>query len=180
MTTEQEALEVLESGKPIRVEPGTYPGAVNAIADTVGKYGTQWRYEFRLDGFPEELPWAWAAKSLGTRTKNYEWVTTLLGRPLALNEKVTKAQLIGLRCNVVITDKADLERASGFKRIVSGILPATKAQAPTPTIKDTDATAEPSATLPLADKCFCGKPVHSYSSTGAPLCEKHTAEAMQE
>ena len=78
------------------------------------------------------------------------------------------------------TDKADLERASGFKRIVSGILPATKVQAPTPTIKDTDATAEPSATLPLADKCYCGKPVSSYTANGTPLCEKHTAEAMQE
>ena len=78
------------------------------------------------------------------------------------------------------TDKADIERDSGVRRYVDDILGVKKAQAPTPTIKDTDATAEPSATLPLADKCFCGKPVHSYSSTGAPLCEKHTAEAMQE
>ena len=181
MTTEQEALEVLESGKPIRVEPGTYPGAVNAIADTVGKYGTQWRYEFRLDGFPEELPWAWAAKSLGTRTKNYEWVTTLLGRPLALNEKVTKAQLIGLRCNVVITDKADIERASGFKRIVSGILPATKATAvQSVRVEGTVIDPPKAAAAPLPDKCYCGKPVSSYTANGTPLCEKHTAEAMQE
>jgi len=181
MTTD-EGLEVHESGKPIKVDPGTYPGAVKVIEDTIGKYGSQWLFKFRLDGYPDEEPWAWAStkSGLGTETKIYEWVTILLGRPLALNEKVAKAQLIDLPCNVVISDKADIERASGFKRIVSGILPATKAQAPTPTIKDTDATAEPSATLPLADKCFCGKPVHSYSSTGAALCEKHTAEAMQE
>jgi len=165
MTTD-EGLEVHESGKPIKVDPGTYPGAVKVIEDTIGKYGSQWLFKFRLDGYPDEEPWAWAStkSGLGTETKIYEWVTTLLGRPLALNEKVTKAQLIDLPCRVVITDKADIERASGFKRIVSGILPATKAKTDTP----------------LADKCFCGKAVHSYSSTGAPLCEKHTAEAMQE
>ena len=168
MTTD-EALEVHESGKPINVEAGIYPGAVNAVEETVHpEYGKRWRFEFRLDGYPDEAPWAWAStkSGLGTKTKLYKWASALLGRPLAIGEKLTPTQLIDLPCNILIKEKPDIERDSGVRRYVDDILGVKKAKAKTDT--------------PLADKCFCGKPVHSYSSTGAPLCEKHTAEAMQE
>jgi len=172
-----EALEVHESGKPINVEAGIYPGTVNAIEDTIGNYGPQWRYELRLDDFPEEMPWAWAStkNGLGTKTKNYRWVTALLGRPLALNEKVVKAQLIGLPCNIIIKEEADAERTSGFRRFVDDIIRVkTAGKAVVGTVID-----PPRPAAPLDDKCFCGKPVHTYSADGRPLCQKHAAEASE-
>ena len=165
-STEDKPLEAYESAKPMNLEPGIYPATVGNIDEIDGKFGLQWRFEFSINDYPEEAPWAWATAKLGTKTKLYRWATALLGRPLAIGEKLVKAQLIGLPCNVIVKEAPDIERESGVKRYVDDILGVKKAKAKTDT--------------PLADKCFCGKPVHSYSSTGAPLCEKHTAEAMQE
>jgi hypothetical protein len=161
MTTEA-GLEVRESGKPLNVEPGLYPGAVNAIDEIDEDYGPQWRFEFRLDGYPDEAPWAWAStkSGLGTRTKIYRWATVLLGRPLTLGERVLSAQLIDLRCNILIKDKIDSR--GEMRRGVDDIL-----------------SLKPAGTnvaSPLEDKCFCGKPVNSYGPTGTPLCVKHAKE----
>jgi hypothetical protein len=165
-STEDKPLEAYESAKPMNLEPGIYPATVGNIDEIDGKFGLQWRFEFSINDYPEEAPWAWATAKLGTKTKLYRWATALLGRPLAIGEKLVKAQLIGLPCNVIVKEAPDIERESGVKRYVDDILGVKKAKAKTDT--------------PLPDNCFCGKPVHSYSSTGAPLCEKHTAEAMQE
>ena len=171
-STEDKPLEAYESGKPMNLEPGIYPARVGDIVDTEGEWGPRWRFEFNIDDYPDETPWAWATAKIGTKTKLFKWASALLGRPLAIGEKLVRSQLIGLPCNVIIKEVPDAERDSGMRRYVDDIIRAKSAGT------GSGKAVIPSAILP--DNCFCGKPVHSYSSTGAPLCEKHTAEAMQE
>ena len=167
MTTGR-GLEVHEGGKVLNIKPGIYPGAVNAIEEVDEDYGPQWRFEFRLDDHPEELPWAWATANAGTLTKLYAWATVLLGRPLAIGEHITTDQLVDCRCNILIKDK--LNKRGEMRRGVDDLLP----------LDTTPKQQKPLEAAPLADKCYCGKPVSSYTANGTPLCEKHTAEAMQE
>jgi hypothetical protein len=151
----------------MNLEPGIYPAKVAAIDEIDGQYGLQWRFEFSIDGH-DDTPWAWATAKLGTKTKLWRWSTALLGRPLAVGERLTKAQLIGLPCSVIIKERADVEAFEGVRRYVDDILGIAKPKKANP------------AAAPLADACFCGKPISSYSATGQALCEKHAAEAIQE
>jgi len=169
-TTQDEGLEVHESKKPLKVPPGYHNAHVLTIEDIVGKYGAQWQFTIGFDEFPEQdPPYIWAEPKVGTKGKLYRWATALLGRPLAIGEKITRTQLTGLPCRVLVEETLGATSGEYFNRITQ-ILP----------VKEATAAKGTPETKPLPDKCFCGKPVHSYSSTGAPLCEKHTAEAMQE
>ena len=169
MTTQAEKpLETYESAKPMNLEPGIYPSSVGNIEEINGTFGLQWRFEFTINEYPDEAPWAWATAKLGTKTKLYKWASTLLGRPLAIGEKLTRAQLIGLPCNVIIKEVPDAERDSGFKRYVDDILAVKKA------------AGKATAAAPLEDKCFCGKAMVAYAPDGkTPLCENHAKEAAE-
>jgi len=164
MTTET-PLVAYESGNPMSLEPGIYPAKVGNIDEVDGQFGLQWRLEFSIDN-SEDAPWAWATAKLGTKTKLWRWSTALVGRPLAVGETLTRQQLIGLPCSVIIKERPDVEAADGVRRYVDDILAGKKAAA-----KRTDA--------PLADRCYCGKPVASYTANGTGLCEKHAAEASE-
>jgi len=166
MTTE-EALVAYESGKPMNVEPGIYPATVDALDEIDGQFGLQWRFTFKLNEFPEELPWAWASAKLGTKTKLYRWATALLGRPLAIGERLVRAELVGKPCNVIIKEKPDMEAEGGVRRYVDDILGVKKA------------AAKAKAAGPLDDACFCGKPVSSYTPDGRGLCEEHAKQASE-
>jgi len=146
------------------LEPGIYPAKVNNIDEIDGQFGLQWRFEFAIDN-SEERPWAWATAKIGTKTKLYKWATALLGRQLAIGERLVRAELIGKPCNVIIKEKPDMEADGGMRRYVDDIIKAKGA-----------GKSEP--TPPLAAKCaVCKGPVFKYTDDGVALCEKHAAEA---
>ena len=137
MTTETDTtLVAYESGNPMNLEPGIYAAKVNSIEEVDGQYGLQWRFEFGIDN-SEDTPWAWATAKLGTKTKLYGWATALLGRPLSTGERLTRQQLIGLPCNVIIKERADPEAVDGMRRYVDDILKVKAPTAPTASISTT-------------------------------------------
>jgi len=108
LTTEPQ-LEAYESAKGLNISPGLYPGMVAEVEPVEGKFGHQWRFAFALDDYPDERPWAWASAKLGTKTKLFGWVGILLGRPLALGEKIGPSDLIGKRCRVLVIERSDAD-----------------------------------------------------------------------
>lgn len=169
MATDDE-LETYESTTGLSVEAGLYPAAVKSVEAVSGAFGDQWKFAFTLDDHPTEEAWAWATAKLGTKTKLYRWAGILLGRPLAVGERLSRYTLVGMRCRVLIVEKTDGDGEA--RRVVEDILKvetAKAAPAPAPTAQ---------APRSESDVCFCGGPVFSYSPTGEPLCETHADPAI--
>jgi hypothetical protein len=162
--TNEDGLVAYESGNPMNLEAGLYAAKVNSIEEIDGQFGPQWRLEFALDDHPDDKPWAWATAKLGTRSKLYKWATALLGRPLAVGERLTKEQLVGRPCTLIIKERPDVEAADGVRRYVDDLLAVKKS------------AAKPK---PDADTCFCGGALFAYAANGAALCEKHSKEASE-
>ena len=176
MTTEDGTLEVHESGKGLSVEAGLYPAIVREIEPVDGQFGPQWRFTFSLDEYPEEEPWAWASANMGTKAKLYRWTGILLGRPLALEEKIARSDLVGKPCQLMIKER---EVDGENRRFVDDIMkpkgavprPLESAPPPTPAPVSLKEGIVNEPTPP--ETCFCGAPIASYSPTGEPLCDTH-------
>ena len=171
MTTE-EALETYESGKGLEVEAGLYPGAVADVQAVDGQFGPQWRFEFSLDEYPDERPWAWASAKLGTKTKLYGWVGVLLGRALEIGERVTPSDLLGKRCQILIVERSDADGQT--RRVVDNIL-KIKATAP-PVVADPDSPPEEQP-APLGQVNLVSNRLNLVPQEVAlALCEKYGVE----
>jgi len=182
--TTEDVLVAHESTAGLSVEEGVYPAIVTVVEPVSGEFGDQWKFIFALDDHPDEEAWAWATAKLGTRTKLFRWAGILLGHPLALGEQLTRSDLVGKRCQVVIKEQPDAD--GGSRRKVDDIMkeksgvprPLESAPPPTPAPASlkVDVVNEPTA----PETCFCGAAVAAYSPTGEPLCAEHADDTEPE
>jgi len=184
LTTEDGTLEVHESGKGLTVEPGIYPATVKVVDDDEGKFGPQWRFTLGLDEYPEEEAWAWASANLGTKAKLHGWAGILLGRPLAIGEKISRSELVGKRCQVVIKEREDGD--GGKSRYVDDIMkakgtlprPLESAPPPTPAPETiVDDSAPENHPAPFGQVSLVANRLNDVpQEVGLALCEKYGIE----